>query len=150
MCGVSKAVPRETLDIQPAYKWYTVSMPNSREHDQVWTKVNAPVDRGVLELIDALSAFPKLQTVESCQGGDQTPAWVSFIYGQERTRQWRDLADFVLGRLGPALASELGDRISVLIQVHECGEARGELTVHPEVMRRTVKALKKLRRSLTL
>lgn len=36
-------------------------------HRQIWVKVNALVDEGIVELVNALSSFPKLQTYESCQ-----------------------------------------------------------------------------------
>ena len=37
-------------------------------HVLTWAKVNAPVDEGVKMLVEALSAFDGLETVESCEG----------------------------------------------------------------------------------
>lgn len=98
-------------------------------HEQVWVKINAPVDRAIGGLISALSAFPKLQTIESCQGNGKEAAWVCFVYGIDAGEAWRELADFVLGYLGPRLAREVGDLASVRIQVTSFGRARGELWV---------------------
>lgn len=42
-------------------------------HRQKFIKVNVPVDEGVAELIAALSAFPRLQTISSCQGNGDRP-----------------------------------------------------------------------------
>ena len=93
-----------------------------KPHTQVWVKVNAPVDEGIAELIEALSAFPKLQTFESCQrdaakpvgGKEGRPAVVFFHYGRhDHAHPHREIADFVLGYLGPGLMKELGDLVSI-------------------------------------
>ena len=43
-------------------------------HQQICVKVNTPVDSGVAHLVEALSSFPELCTLSSCQGA----AFVSF------------------------------------------------------------------------
>jgi hypothetical protein len=91
-------------------------------HEQVWIKVNAPVDKGVADLISALSLFPKVRTIESCQG-TKDRAWVCFIYGES----WKDLSEFVLGFLGPRLMQEFGDRVDLSIRVAEAGTIRAEM-----------------------
>jgi hypothetical protein len=96
-------------------------------HKQVWVKVNAAVDKGIAELITALSAFPKLQTIESCQGA-KGRAWVSFAYGED----WKELSDFVLGFLGPKMTEEFGDRVDILIRITEDGAIRAELGLASE------------------
>jgi hypothetical protein len=113
-------------------------------HDQTWVKVNAPVDTDIAKLIAALSAFPKLQTVESCQGIDGW-AWVCFVYGKHWEHPWQELADFVLGFLGPKLSHELGDRVRLSLQVTEAGQVRAEMVVNSSTISATVKALNKLR-----
>jgi len=115
----------------------------ARTHQQVWAKVNAPVDKGVASLITALSTFPKLQTLESCENL-QGWAWVTFVYGEHWKRPWEDLAKFVLGFLGSALARELGDRVRVSIQVTEAGLYRAEMAARIEAIPATVKLLAKL------
>ena len=113
-------------------------------HKQTWVKVNAPVDERIRELIEALSAFPKLQTIESCQGDENTGAWVAFWYGEYWDTSWNELAIFVLGYLGPKLMSELGDRVSLSIQVNSAGLPLGELTVRPGAITRTARLLRDL------
>ena len=43
-------------------------------HAQTFVKVNAPVDSGIAPLVSALSRFPGLVTLSSCEGG----AFVTF------------------------------------------------------------------------
>jgi hypothetical protein len=54
-------------------------------HEQTWVKVNTTVDKGISRLIEALSDFPKLKTIESCQG-TKGWAWVCFDYGDGSLR----------------------------------------------------------------
>ena len=110
------------------------------DHVQVWVRVNAHVDEGVRELIEALSRFPRLRTIESCQG-DGKGAYVAFYYGGDREDEWPALAELLLGKIGPTLARELGDLVHTSIYVTECGLVQGELTVRPGAMDDTVKLL---------
>lgn len=100
-------------------------------------KVNAPVDKGVAKLVEALSQFPCLRTIESCEG---PPAWVCFDVGEQG---WQGLAALVLGHIGPAIAAELGDLARVEIHVSETGISQGELTVRPGSMDDTVSLLRR-------
>lgn len=129
-------------------------MSKKNSHVQVWTKVNAPVDEGVAALVYALSAFPKLTTISSCQGGhprsdadkEGMPAVVFFHYDQhDHADPYREIADFVLGYLGPGLMKELGDLVSIRIEVTMQYVIMGELKVRQGAMDRTVKTLKILR-----
>lgn len=109
-------------------------------------KINAPVDQGIADLIQALSAFPRLRTVESCADMDgRGTAWLCFVYGEDNA--WRSLADFVLGYLGPELMCLVGDRASVSIQVTTVGLPQGEITVRPGARPTTVKAIRRLSRN---
>lgn len=123
-----------------------ISRRATQGHLQRWVKVNAPVDEGIADLILALSGFPYLRTVESCQGGANQPSWVCFTYGDSPPQTWQDTAAFVLGSLGPSLVQEVGDRVSVILRVTEYRAVIAELTVQPGAMPRTVKALRKLAR----
>jgi hypothetical protein len=125
-------------------------------HKQVWIKVNAPIDEGIAELIEALSSFPMLQTIESCQGdaaepvsGEEgQPAKIFFYYGQhDHAHPYRDIAEFVLGYLGPELMGDLGDRVSVQLDVVTEYIVMGILTVRQGAMRRTIRAIRRLRRN---
>lgn len=113
-------------------------------HKQTWARVNAPVDEEIKELVEALSSFPKLQTIESCQGDEQTGAWVCFWYGEYWENSWNELAAFVLRYLGPKLMAELGDRVSISIRVNTAGLPLGELTIRPGAITRTARLLREL------
>ena len=127
-------------------------------HVQTWVKVNAPVDEGIAELIEALSAFPKLETFASCQrdaaepslpsAKEGQPARIFFRYGQhDHAHAYQELAEFVLGYLGPGLLGEMGDRVAVKIHVVTEYIIEGELVVRQGVIPRTVKTLRRLRRN---
>lgn len=113
-------------------------------HRRKWVKVNVPVDAALEELVSVLGAFPRLQTIESCQGMGQRPAWVCFTYGNVWEHSWRDLASFVLGYLGPGLMRFVGDRADLTLHLTPSGRVQAELTVRPGAMRQTVKALRVL------
>ncbi len=117
------------------------------EHRDVPVKVNAWVDEGIADLVSALSEFDGIVTLESCQGGSQSGAWVCFRYGSSRHNSWRELAEFVLEFIGPKLADELGDVASVRVQVTSFGTAQGEISVAPGAESKVAKVLKKLRTS---
>lgn len=113
-------------------------------HPQEWVKVNAHVDAGALPLVRALSAFPKLRTIESCQNTASGSVWVCFQYGEDQAKAWQDLSEFVLGYFGPGLAGKIGDLATVAIIVTSFGFAQGELSVSHEATVRTVKAIGEL------
>ncbi len=113
-------------------------------HAQTWVKVNVPVDAGMKEIIEALSAFRRLQTVESCENINEW-AWVTFVYGSHWERPWEDLAQFVFGFLGPQLTSKLGDRVRVSVHLTEAGLYRAEMAVCTAAIPATVKLLTTLR-----
>lgn len=109
-------------------------------HRQMWTKVNAPVDEGVKCIVNTLSRFSQLETVESCEGEGEA-AWVCFRYGSYWEHPWRDLADFVLGFLAPGLAASVGDDVNVRIQVTPSTQIFGEVSIRPGAERRVAAAL---------
>jgi len=88
--------------------------PGTPRHSQVPVKINAWADEGVASLVEAVSAFPDLQTIESCQGGEQdTPnAYVIFLRG----RNWQENGAFLewlstqVGKRSPDL---MGWRLSI-------------------------------------
>lgn len=108
-------------------------------HRQAWIKTNVPVDAAIAPLVSALSAWPQLRTIESCQGG-LGGAWVCFEYGET----WNELADFVLGRLGPRLAKQIGDRAGLSLHVCPSGRVQGELAVRRGALRLVNRALRSL------
>ena len=114
-------------------------------HEQVMAKVNVPVDRNLQGLVEALSLFSELQTIE-CDEQKNGDAWISFVYGnQEKPDTWKPLSSFVFSKLGPTLAEEFGDRVSLNVQVTESGSYRAEMTVQKAAISAVVKSLKSLK-----
>lgn len=113
-----------------------------KNHEQSWVKVNAPVDRDIADLIKALSLFPQLQTIESCQGHGERAIFVLFQYGLS----WQDLSTFVLGYFGPRLMDLLGDRINIYINITEARNIVAELHIPPDSLHQTVRGVKSLAR----
>lgn len=60
-------------------------------HEQVDARVNVPVDRGVAPLVEALSAFEGVYTVDSCECDDRSNAYVAFVYGED----WEEAGGFL-------------------------------------------------------
>ncbi|MCG2776619.1 MAG: hypothetical protein L6406_13165 [Desulfobacterales bacterium] len=114
------------------------------KHIIEWVKVNVPVDRGVKGIVFALSEFPCLETVESCEGNDACGPWVCFRYGSYWDNDWRELADFVLGFLALRLNLLVGDDANLKIQTTPSGNIFGELSVRPRAAPQVEAALKEL------
>lgn len=114
-------------------------------HRPTWAKVNASVDIGVKELVEALSEFPPLQTIESCEDIRDGTAWACFRYGHFIESPADELAEFVLKFLGPRLVKELGDGVHISIYFDSAGLLFGELSVRPGAMADTVRVLKRLK-----
>lgn len=116
-------------------------------HEQVLAKVNVPVDKGMKELVETLSLFPDLQTIESDEGKKDGWAWVCFVYGdQEKPQPWKPLSEFVFSTVGPKLVEEFGDRVDLNIKVTESGAYRAEMAIQKETLSAVVKLLKRLNR----
>lgn len=85
----------------------------SRPHRQIFAKVNAPVDKGIANLVSALSEFPTLCTLSSCEGG----AFVTFRFGRTLAESsaflcW--LSRKLVRVNGAKLSAEWGGRTSVV------------------------------------
>lgn len=117
---------------------------NDLPHRQTWVKVNAHVDEDMAELIEALSTFPLLQTVESCQGSGAQSPWVCYLYGDYWADPWRSVTAFTLGRLAPHLAASVGDDARVSVEYCGSGIAQGHLTIRPGAVKRTAEAIRRL------
>jgi len=115
-----------------------------KPHKQVFVKVNAHVDSQIAGLVSALSLFPKLETIESCQGSDQQSAWICFYYGNYWDHPWRDLATFIFEYLAPRLIRKVGDDVSIRIQVTPSSRILGELSVRPGATHRVERAIRLL------
>lgn len=90
-----------------------------------------PVDVGVRGLVEALSLFPTLETQESCEGDGERGPWVCFRYGDYWKDDWRSIAEFVLGFLGPELAERVGDSAEVSLRITSSGALLAALSVRP-------------------
>lgn len=109
-------------------------------HQQKAIKVNGLADIGVADLVEALSDFPLLRTIESCQG---PPMRVWFVYGLEEA-DWPPLANLVLGYLGPELARQFGDGVDMRIRVTDIGKGRAVLTVQPGLLEPVIQTIRSL------
>ncbi len=85
-----------------------------------------------------------LRTIESCQGRAKAGAWVCFAYGPDSDQPWRQLAEFVLGYLGPGLAKAVGDRARLSLCVRPSGQTLGELEVRAGAVDQVATALTSL------
>lgn len=117
---------------------------NNKNHNIKWVKVNVPVDNGVFGIVSALSGFPKLETIESCEGHNGSGPWVCFRYGSYWENSWCELVHFVLGYLSPHLISFVGDDASVKIQTTPSGNIFSELCVRPGAASRVEAAIRRL------
>jgi len=96
-------------------------------HRQVYVKVNAPVDEGVAGLVTALSIFPNLETIESCQGEpDGHNAFVYFKCGN-----WKDCAAVIFDEIMPALDDDLRAAVSLSVEAIDQYSALAKLAVEP-------------------
>ena len=95
-------------------------------HKEVPVKVNAFVDEGIADLVQALSEMPGLVTMESCQGGDGHDAYVFY-----RMQDWRQLGEFLFDKLLPALSPDLRSAAALRIQAYDTRLARGSITLAP-------------------
>lgn len=115
-------------------------------HKQVNAKVNARVDQEMAPLIEALSMFSKLETIESCQGSDLQEPWVCFRYGEEG---WRDLSKFVFEYLNPQLDQLVGDAMRISIRPSFNG-AIADFSVRKDQLNSVVRAVEKISANLLI
>lgn len=95
-------------------------------HKQVPVQVNAFVDEGVAELVEALSKVPGLVTLESCQGGDGRDAFVIFRLGS-----WQEAGSFMFEHLLPAMSPDLRAATALRVQAYDAEMAQGEISIDP-------------------
>ena len=62
------------------------------QHLQTAVKVNAQVDKGIAPLVEALSSWPEIVTVSSCEGNKQRDAYVAFHVLSD---DWQELGAFM-------------------------------------------------------
>lgn len=97
-----------------------------------------------MPLIEALSSFPRLETLESCQGSAPEPAWVCFRYGDYWSNPWQDLTAFVFGLLAPNLDHLVGDDARISVHLSQSGVAVADLYVRQGALDQVVDALRQI------
>src|ERR1700731_227820 len=95
-------------------------------HRQTSVKVNAQVDEGVAGLVSALSEISALETLESCQGGEDLPAFVIFRFGS-----WRCCGKFLFDRLLQAMDPDLRSDVSLSIVGYSATYCHGRISLSP-------------------
>lgn len=96
-------------------------------HAEAFVKVNAAVDEGIVDLVEALSQFPELVTIESCQGDPAgVQAFVFFRFGS-----WRKCGEFLFDRLLPTLPPDLMASTAFTVTAYSSDHALGQIYVDP-------------------
>lgn len=109
-------------------------------HEQTWVKVNAQVDRGIAHLVSLLNAIPGVQTLQSCEGFDDSPAYVYFWY-----KDWESTCALVFGTLLPCLESA-GCSPTVSVEVFNGSMPTAKLSLNAEALGKATSALKAMLR----
>jgi hypothetical protein len=100
----------------------------TEKHEQVWVKVNAPVDRGIARIVAILSSIEGLRTLDSCEGiAGYKPAHVYFNFGS-----WAKIGSLMFDRIGPALWERLGSEALVSVEIFNESEPMGKLSFDKE------------------
>ncbi len=118
----------------------TAQASQAARHETGWAKVNVPVDKGIVELVELLSEIPGLVTLSSCQGdpGTLRTAHVIFEYGD-----WRKTGEFLFDNLKPAMEETAkGDEDHYRLRLEMTVDPQGALRFSAELMPRVVAALR--------
>jgi hypothetical protein len=107
-------------------------------HEQVWVKVNAPVDNGVADIVSLLSGVDGLQTLQSCQGDPGgREGYVYFCCGN-----WRNLCHLIFEQIGPTLKREVDEDATLTVEATTVEEPMAKLSFRAEATGMVVSALK--------
>jgi len=94
-------------------------------HSEIFVKVNASVDRGIAELVCALSEIDGLETIASCEGYQDGPkAYVIFRFGG-----WRECGEFLFDRLLPAMDADLRSDVGCSIDGYATDNCHGRISL---------------------
>ena len=107
-------------------------------HPIEFAKVNVPIDKEIKNIVEALSFFPKLQTIESCQEISAGKAFVCFYYGNYWENKWEELTKFIFDFLGPRMLNVLGDNVDISVRINSNGDVYAELIVTKESVEQAV------------
>lgn len=108
---------------------------DSPRHTPAWVRVNVQVDQGIAEIVSLLSQIDELETVESCEGYSDAPAFVYFRYGD-----WKKLCQFLFEALGPEIQKQARARASV--EVFNGSDPLGKISFAADAIPVVVSVLK--------
>jgi hypothetical protein len=107
-------------------------------HDQIWVKVNAPVDAGVAEVVAILNSVDGLETLQSCQGDPgERNGYVYFSFGD-----WHKMCEFVFQRIGPILKRKVDEDAKLIVEASSADSPMAKLSFKAEATDIVVSALK--------
>jgi len=107
-------------------------------HEQVWVKVNAPVDAGVAEIVSVLNCVAGLETLQSCQGdAGKQDGYVYFSCGD-----WNRMCHFVFQEIGPTLKRKVDDDVTLIVEATSADAPMAKLSFKAEATDIVVSALK--------
>ena len=105
------------------------------EHQQIFVKVNVPVDIRVADLICSLNEVEGLQTIESCQGVEgRSEGYVYFYLGD-----WQSVCEFAFKTVAPALSGI--DDATISVEVFSGSSPMGKIRFRAEELPRVASAL---------
>lgn len=119
-------------------------------HKQIFVKVNVEVDEGIAPVVSALSLFPELWTLGSCQGffnkdgSERKAANVFFMYGHNKPHSWKSAAEFVFGFLAPKLIELVDDDASIAMELGYGYQATFTLRIRPTAIKGTAEAIRRV------
>jgi hypothetical protein len=118
-----------------------VSLNSATEHhEQVWIKVNAPVDQRMAGMVSLLNSVEGLETLQSCQGEPGgRDAYVYFSYGE-----WADLCKLVFAEVGPALKREFGEDVVLTVEATNAAWPMAKMRFKAEITDSVASALKRV------
>lgn len=107
-------------------------------HEQVWIKVNAPVDAGVAEVVSILNTVDGLETLQSCQGDPgRKDGYVYFACGD-----WQKMCDLVFRKIGPTLKNRADEDAKLVVEATSADAPMAKLSFKAEATGIVVSALK--------
>jgi hypothetical protein len=109
-------------------------------HKQVFVRVNAQVDAGIVSVVSALNAIRGLETIESCEGeiGGKA-AYVYFWFGD-----WQELSKLCFSEIAPRLTPDVHADCRVSVEVFDGGRPTGKIEFNAEATDRVACALRQI------
>ena len=109
------------------------------------------MDEGIAPVVSALSLFPEIKTIESCEGlivngYEKVPAGVVFEYGHEKRKlhSWKNVASFVFDFFAPELWALVNDDASLSMKLNYGSRFYVSLSLRPSAINGVSEAIKKI------